>query len=131
VNTLASVGTVAIEWRAQNAAGTQITLHDGFVPDVGWVSGSTTTTLRIAQPMAATLALTPIVVAACGRTFGHPTTLTVCLGDINCDSSVDFFDYLDFVDAFTSNSPTADFNTDGSIDFFDYIDFVDAFTTGC
>ncbi len=54
-----------------------------------------------------------------------------CLPDFNSDGTVDFFDYLDFVDAFSSNLPAADFNGDSTIDFFDYLDFVDAFSTGC
>jgi hypothetical protein len=44
---------------------------------------------------------------------------------------VDFFDYLDFVAAFSTNNPAADFNGDTSIDFFDYLDFVAAFSVGC
>ena len=54
-----------------------------------------------------------------------------CLADFNADGNVDFFDYLDFVDAFSSNLMTADFNGDTTIDFFDYLDFVDAFSIGC
>ena len=54
-----------------------------------------------------------------------------CPADFNEDGSVDFFDYLDFVDAFSSNLPSADFNHESSIDFFDYLDFVDAFSIGC
>ena len=54
-----------------------------------------------------------------------------CRGDFNADDALDFFDYLDFVDAFSSGSPIADFNSDDVIDFFDYLDFVDAFSTGC
>lgn len=54
-----------------------------------------------------------------------------CPADFNADGGIDFFDYLDFVDAFSSNDPSADFNQDGSIDFFDYLDFVDAFSIGC
>ena len=54
-----------------------------------------------------------------------------CAADFNSDGSVDFFDYLDFVDAFSSSVPSADFNHDGSIDFFDYLDFVDLFSVGC
>ena len=54
-----------------------------------------------------------------------------CAADFNCDAAVDFFDYLDFVDAFSSQEPRADFNGDSVIDFFDYLDFVDAFSTGC
>ncbi len=61
-------------------------------------------------------------------------TLTIeraCTADFNGDGSVDFFDYLDFVDAFSANDPSADFNADGAIDFFDYLDFVDVFSSGC
>ncbi len=54
-----------------------------------------------------------------------------CPADFNGDTVVDFFDYLDFVDAFSANDPSADFNGDTVIDFFDYLDFVDAFSTGC
>ena len=54
-----------------------------------------------------------------------------CRADFNMDGSVDFFDYLDFVDAFSTNAANSDFNHDGSIDFFDYLDFVDAFSIGC
>ncbi len=54
-----------------------------------------------------------------------------CPSDFNQDGTVDFFDYLDFVDAFSSADPSADFNGDTTIDFFDYLDFVDAFSLGC
>jgi hypothetical protein len=54
-----------------------------------------------------------------------------CPSDYNLDDVVDFFDYLDFVADFSSNSPAADFNADTVIDFFDYLDFVAAFSTGC
>ena len=61
----------------------------------------------------------PLVVAA------------ICAADFNHDNTVDFFDYLDFVDAFSINADSADFNGDSVIDFFDYLDFVDAFSIGC
>ena len=60
-----------------------------------------------------------------------PARFSACTADFNGDGSVDFFDYLDFVDAFSSGNQSADFNRDASIDFFDYLDFVDAFSTGC
>jgi hypothetical protein len=60
-----------------------------------------------------------------------PAARRLCQADINSDSTVDFFDYLDFVSAFSTNAPVADFNMDGQIDFFDYLDFVAAFSTGC
>ncbi len=54
-----------------------------------------------------------------------------CLGDYNNDGTTDFFDYLDFVDAFSANDMAADFNGDGAIDFFDYLDYVDAYSAVC
>ncbi len=61
-----------------------------------------------------------------------PSAGTVpCPADFNGDTEVDFFDYLDFVDAFSANDPSADFNGDTLIDFFDYLDFVDAYSVGC
>ncbi len=55
----------------------------------------------------------------------------LCAADFNGDSSVDFFDYLDFVQEFSSGGTGADFNADGVVDFFDYLDFVAAFADGC
>ncbi len=72
-----------------------------------------------------------IVTNACSSVTSSAAELTVCPADFNCDGSADFFDYLDFVDAFSSLDPGADFNGDEAIDFFDYLDFVDAFSTGC
>lgn len=54
-----------------------------------------------------------------------------CLADYNGDTVADFFDYLDFVAAFSAGSRAADFNGDATIDFFDYLDFVAAFSGGC
>lgn len=56
---------------------------------------------------------------------------TIRPADFNNDSVVDFFDYLDFVDAYSLNDPISDFNGDSEIDFFDYLDFVDAYSVGC
>lgn len=58
-------------------------------------------------------------------------TFPSCAADFNCDSTVDFFDYLDFVSAFSAGSAGADFNQDGIVDFFDYLDFVAVFATPC
>ena len=58
-------------------------------------------------------------------------TSCICPADFNDDGILDFFDYLDFVSAFSAQSPTADFNLDSIIDFFDYLDFVQSFSTGC
>ncbi len=74
---------------------------------------------------------TCVATNTCGATTSEVATLSFCFADFNCDETVDFFDYLDFVDAFSASLPAADFNEDGVIDFFDYLDFVDAFSIGC
>jgi hypothetical protein len=55
----------------------------------------------------------------------------LCPADFNQNGSVDFFDYLDFVNAFAADDPSADFNANGIVDFFDYLDFVNAFDVPC
>ncbi len=72
-----------------------------------------------------------VITTPCGSITSAAATLSICVADFNCDGSADFFDYLDFVDAFAENSPAADFNLDSVIDFFDYLDYVDAFSVGC
>ena len=54
-----------------------------------------------------------------------------CRGDFNLDGSVDFSDYLDFIDLFANAAPGADLNVDGAVDFTDYLDFLAGFTAGC
>jgi hypothetical protein len=55
----------------------------------------------------------------------------VCKADFNNDSTIDFFDYLDFVASFALEDPPADLDGNGQVDFFDYLDFVQAFDAGC
>lgn len=54
-----------------------------------------------------------------------------CGADFNGDGQVDFFDYLDFLDAFANQDQSADFNGDGQVDFFDMLDFMAAYAEGC
>ncbi len=72
-----------------------------------------------------------IISSDCGSTTSSIAILTMCPSDFNCDNSPDFFDYLDFVSAFSTSHYTADFNRDDEIDFFDYLDFVQSFVDGC
>jgi hypothetical protein len=54
-----------------------------------------------------------------------------CRADFNSDTVIDFFDYLDFINAFAARTAGGDFNNDGVIDFFDYLDFLAAYNQGC
>jgi hypothetical protein len=64
-------------------------------------------------------------------TTGQNILCRQCPADFNGDGVIDFFDYLDFVAAFSSGFMSADFNGDTVVDFFDYLDFVAAFSSGC
>lgn len=67
----------------------------------------------------------------CTTTSSRAATSVVCAVDINCDRVVDLFDYLDFVQLFSSQAPAADFNLDGLVDLFDYLDFMVALHETC
>lgn len=76
-----------------------------------------------------------VVTAACGSVTSEAATLTVCVGDFDCDGTVDFFDYDAFVTCFEGGAcppgKTADVDGDGAVDFFDYDAFVRAFESPC
>ena len=104
--------------------------HDGAI-----MLGATHQTLII-DPVTLTSAggYDVVVMNDCGEAQSGVGILTVsgrCYDDFNADGVVDFFDYLDFVAAFSVESPTADVNADGIVDFFDYLDFVAQFSEGC
>ena len=102
-------------------SGEVVTAHSvGFEPVDPTVRTGAPRTMTYTGAMGSELAVGSVAVTRNG-----------CAADFNGDGAVDFFDYLDFVDAFSASGVSADFNDDGSIDFFDYLDFVDAFSAGC
>jgi hypothetical protein len=72
-----------------------------------------------------------LITTPCGSLESHKALVTICLADFTCDGQVDFFDYLEFVDAFEAESPAADRDGNSQVDFFDYLDFVMAFSGDC
>ncbi len=100
------------------------------VTNVGGPSASPTLNLTNVSPSDGG-SYTCVVTNGCGNATSNAAILNVCHADFNCDGSLDFFDYDDFVNAFEAGTPSADFNGDTAIDFFDYDDFVTAFETGC
>ncbi len=129
------------QWQLYHTALLQwINLSDGFYVGgatglSGTIAGATTPTLTFTTATIGTVAPNQpfrcVVSHGCGSATSQTANLYICAADVNCDGNVDFFDYLDFVDAFSEQSPIGDFNQDNSIDFFDYLDFVDAFSLGC
>ncbi|RMH14854.1 MAG: hypothetical protein D6695_00185, partial [Planctomycetota bacterium] len=61
---------------------------------------------------------------------GRPDQCT-CRGDWNSDGSVDFFDLLSFLAAFSALDPSADLNGDGTHNFFDVLQFLNDLAAGC
>ena len=67
----------------------------------------------------------------------QPWSPTPHKGDSNNDGKIDFWDFMDFVDAYdtTIGDPeyrnVFDFDNDGKIDFWDFMDFVDVYDTLC
>ncbi|MBM4108497.1 MAG: hypothetical protein FJ255_06750 [Phycisphaerae bacterium] len=54
-----------------------------------------------------------------------------CLADWNLDGTVDFNDFLAFLNDFNAALPRADLNADGTIDFNDFLVFLNLFSAGC
>ncbi|MDX2148691.1 MAG: hypothetical protein SFZ23_14350 [Planctomycetota bacterium] len=65
------------------------------------------------------------------RSMSYFTLSSDPRADFNQDAQVDFFDFLDFAQAFGDENVSADFNSDGQVDFFDYLDFASAFGANC
>lgn len=59
--------------------------------------------------------------------FGH----TICTGDCDGTGEADFFDFLCFLTAFSSQDPEADCDDNGALDIFDLICFQNAIGAGC
>jgi hypothetical protein len=105
-------------------------LHDGSL-----VLGATSAVLRFDSVNRSAEGQYQVLVSNdCGQTASRLARVTIsgrCYADFNMDLAIDFFDYLDFVQAFAIDSSAADVNDDGVVDLFDYLDFVNQFSNGC
>lgn len=54
-----------------------------------------------------------------------------CPGDFNRDDLLDFFDVLNYLEAFAAGDAAADLVDDGAFNFFDVATFLDLFSQGC
>lgn len=57
--------------------------------------------------------------------------MSACPADFDQSGSVDFFDILAFLEAFSAADPAADLNGDGVVNFFDLQGFLGLYATGC
>ncbi len=140
--TPAGNGPFTYQWQAMDSANQWVNVSNGSLigpggATVGTAANATTATVQVTLhedyqgPENGFRSWRCVVTTECGSVTSDDASVGVCLANFNCDDSLDFFDYLDFVDAFSSQLPSADFNSDGVLDFFDYLDFVDAFSIGC
>lgn len=134
---LVNVGaTIVVSGAAQGAAPLQFRWRkDGAdLVDDERISGSATATLTITDAQVTDSGSYQLrATNSCAAVLSAPAWIDVpgCPADFNRDGQVDFFDYLDFADAFANETRQADFNRDGQVDFFDYLDFVSAFAGEC
>jgi hypothetical protein len=135
---------ITYSWQLEDpdAPGTWLTLSNGLLirnnTTVATVSGASTSslslsTIRHESNASGVYSLRALVSNACTQAPvpSAPASLRICAADFNCDGQSDFFDYLDFVQAFDAEHPAADYNGDDTIDFFDYLDFAVALDQGC
>ncbi|MBL8764617.1 MAG: immunoglobulin domain-containing protein [Phycisphaerae bacterium] len=99
----------------------------------GRISGVFTSTLTVTNLNTGDSAPYAVEVTDSCATYGSQIAqvLVKCAGDYNGDTSVDDFDYFDFLNDFFNNSMLADVNGDTSVDDFDYFDFLNAFFGPC
>jgi hypothetical protein len=126
---VADVGSGSVTWRttqtyAQNPNANALrwgTMYNfRFVADRGPGATQRTASIGLFKPGSPSQVL-----------FGVPAPSNCCPSDFDSNGHVDFFDYLDFVQAFSNNDPRTDYNNDDVIDFFDYLAYVSDFDAGC
>lgn len=66
-----------------------------------------------------------------GVVLSEAGLVRVCEADLNCDTFVDFGDYLEYLNRYDGQQPSADLNGDGFIDFADFLDFLNLYDAGC
>jgi probable HAF family extracellular repeat protein len=72
-----------------------------------------------------------VITNACGATTTDPVSLTVCIGDYNCDGGVDGQDVESFFLAWESGESAGDVNADGGVDGQDVEFFFVRWEAGC
>ena len=64
---------------------------------------------------------------ACDQTI----TIKYCPADVDGNTSLDFYDFLGFINEYNAANMNADCDTSGTLDFFDFLCFQNLFNAGC
>ena len=67
----------------------------------------------------------------CGEETTLPATVSICIGDFNCDGGVDGADIESFFVIWETGDPAADLNQDGGVDGGDIERFFTRWEQGC
>jgi hypothetical protein len=125
------VSAPTFQWRKRTDTG-WIDVVDGPKPSGAMIFGATTSVIRVYRVSPAEAGeYVCVITGTCGSRTTRLATISVCTADFTCDGTVDFFDYLTFVDLFSAEHAEADINRNGTVDFFDYLDFIAAYEQGC
>ncbi len=136
---IAATNASEIRWSVADAANPDAwsQLVDGPVTlggdGIGTASGTTTTTMQFQN---AATNLRPLrfrasVSGSCGSEDSLPASLTICIGEFNCDGGVDGTDIEAFFVAWQAGDPDADVNADGGVDGGDIEAFFIRWERGC
>ncbi|MBK7405844.1 MAG: immunoglobulin domain-containing protein [Phycisphaerales bacterium] len=121
--TATGVGPLSYQWRRGNTN----------INDDAHISGSHTASMTINPVGAGDVGsnYNCVVTNALGTFTSRNGTLSVCLGDFNCDGAVNTLDVLAFLNSWNAGEAKADYNGDGSINTLDVLAFLNAWTAGC
>ncbi|MCC6675751.1 MAG: VCBS repeat-containing protein [Phycisphaerales bacterium] len=72
-----------------------------------------------------------VLVLSAGRVLVLDASGLCCTADLTDDGSVDFTDYLEFLNYYEAGDARVDFNADGLVDFPDYLEFLVRYEIGC
>ena len=137
-------GPITYRWQRETSPGTFVNLSNGRTTwdgcgGTGVVFGSTTRSLVLAADTEGGLTFCSgnavryrcIVTNSCGSATSDPATLTICIGDADCDGDTDSDDVVTFFTAWDSGEPGGDADADGDTDSDDIIAFFAAWDAGC
>ena len=136
---ISASNATSYRWHAQDASAPTgwVALTDGPVTIggdvVGFVTGASTASMRFTNGTGnvRTLRFRATVSNACGAEDSAAATLTICVGEFNCDGGVDGVDVEQFFASWASGDTAADVNADGGIDGGDVEEFFARWEGGC
>jgi len=136
--TTSGTGPFTYQWQWQPAGpGTAwAALSDGINTDNQGtpafdVSGATTPTVGVRSIWGLGGNIRCFVTDTCGSATSDEATLSICIGDADCDQDTDSDDIVAFFTAWDQGEPGGDADADGDTDSDDIIAFFAAWDSGC